>query len=61
MRVSEFRRAVEKIGCWLEREGGKHQIWRSPITGEQFRLSRDGNKDLKPKAEHQLRKLAGLK
>jgi len=61
MRVSEFRKAIKKIGCRLEREGSNHEIWRSPITGEQFRLSRDRNKDLTPKAESELRKLAGLK
>lgn len=60
MRVSEFQRKAEKIGCYLEREGTRHEIWRSPITGEIFRLSRDKNKDLTPKAESELRKLAGL-
>jgi len=61
MRVSEFKKLIAAIGCFKEREGGNHEIWRSPVTGNQFRLSRDANKDLTPKAEHQLRKLAGLK
>lgn len=61
MRVSEFRKAVAKIGCQKVREGGNHEIWYSPITGEYFRLSRDRNKDLTPEAESKLRKLAGLK
>lgn len=61
MRVSEFQKLAEKLGCYLKREGGNHEIWYSPITGEYFRLSRDKNKDLTPKAESELRKLAGLK
>ena len=60
MRVSVFRRAVLKNGCRLIRQGSNHEIWESPITGEQFKLSRDRNKDLTPKAESELRKLAGL-
>ena len=61
MRVSEFRKAIKKIGCSKILEGGDHEIWYSPITKEYFRLSRDRNKDLTPETENKLRKLAGLK
>ena len=40
MRVSEFQKLAEKLGCYLKREGGNHEIWYSPITGEYFRLTK---------------------
>jgi mRNA interferase HicA len=48
MKYSELEKKLKKGGCHLLREGKRHPIWFSPITGKQFELSRHGSEEVKP-------------
>ena len=34
MTYGELKRRLKKIGCYLDREGSRHEIWYSPITSK---------------------------
>lgn len=37
MTFGELKRMLKKNGCYLDREGSRHEIWYSPITGSGFK------------------------
>ena len=47
MRYSELERKLKKAGCFCVRDGKRHPIWYSPITGKVFQLSRHKNEEVK--------------
>ena len=59
-KFAELKREFKKAGCYKESEGGNHEWWYSPITGETFQMGRHANEEVKPKTEHFLRKQAGV-
>lgn len=59
-KFSELKREFEKAGCYLISEGSNHERWYSPITDEEFDISRHNNKEVKKGMEMALRKKAGV-
>jgi mRNA interferase HicA len=47
MKYSEVERKVKKHGCYQVRDGKKHPIWYSPITGKEFQLSNHRSEEVK--------------
>lgn len=47
MKYSEVERKVKKQGCYQVRDGKKHPIWYSPITGKEFQLSNHRSEEVK--------------
>ena len=47
MRYSELERKLKKAGCFCVRDGKRHPIWYSPITGKVFQLSHHKNEEVK--------------
>ena len=40
MKTQELLKMLKKAGCKLERNGTRHDIWHSPITGKEFTVPR---------------------
>lgn len=47
MKYSEVERKLTKAGCYYLRDGKKHPIWYSPITGKEFDLSHHKSEEVK--------------
>jgi predicted RNA binding protein YcfA (HicA-like mRNA interferase family) len=47
MKYSEVERRVAKAGCYYVRNGQKHPIWFSPVTGKEFQLSHHKSEEVK--------------
>ena len=45
MKYSELKRWLRKSGCYLHHEGGNHEIWYSPITGNMFPVGRHDSEE----------------
>lgn len=61
MTYGEIKRQLKKIGCYLVREGKRHELWYSPKTGETFPVGRHNAEEVKNGTEQSIRKAAGLK
>ena len=61
MKISELIKILKKNGCILIRDGGRHSIWYSPITGNEFAIPRHGAKEIKTGTANRILKDAGLK
>ena len=57
---AELRREFSKAGCYKESEGGNHEWWYSPITGENFQMGRHSQQEVPSGIEKTLRKQAGV-
>ena len=60
MRTSELKRILQQAGCTKVREGRRHEIWRSPITGKEFPIGRH-NQEIKKGTAEAILKEAGIK
>ena len=47
MKYAELERKVKKAGCYWVRDGKKHPIWYSPITGKEFNTSHHKSEEVK--------------
>ena len=61
IRYGELKMDLRKAGCYQIGEGGNHEIWFSPITGQKFPVSRHNREDVKPGTLKSIKKAAGLK
>lgn len=61
MKVSEKKRELLKIGCYVVREGASHEIWYSPLTNKKFPVPRHGSKELPAGTAAKIDKDAGIK
>ncbi|GHT14089.1 toxin HicA [Bacteroidia bacterium] len=61
MRYSEIERRVKKAGCRYVRDGKKHPIWYSPITGMEFQLSHHKSEEAKFGTQQSISKNSGVK
>lgn len=61
MTYSELKKQLKKIGCYMEREGKRHEIWYSPITGESFPVGRHKTEEVKPGTLKSIKEASGLK
>ncbi|MBO5515227.1 MAG: type II toxin-antitoxin system HicA family toxin [Schwartzia sp.] len=59
-RIGEFKRELQKAGCYLTGHGGRHDDWYSPITGQSFQIPRHDGEELPKWLETRLRKIAGV-
>ena len=59
-KYSELKREHRKAGCKIRREGANHEIWYSPITKQEFPMSRHDNEEVKPGTEKAIRKQSGV-
>ncbi len=59
-KFAELKREFKNAGCRLIREGSNHERWYSPITNEEFEMSRHNSEEVKPGTESALRKKAGV-
>lgn len=48
MKYNEVQKKLKKAGCYWVRDGKKHPLWFSPITGKEFALSYHGSEEVKP-------------
>lgn len=60
MTYGELKRRLKKIGCHLEREGSRHEIWYSPITGKRFQLGRHNTEEVATGTLKNIKKESGL-
>lgn len=61
MTYGELKKLLKKAGCYLKREGTRHEIWYSPITGESFPVGRHKTEEVKPGTLKSIKEAAGLK
>ena len=61
MKYSEVERKLKKEGCNWFRNGKRHPIWHSPITGEYFELSYHSSQEVKPGTLKSISKSSGVK
>lgn len=58
MKCKELLRLLKKAGCYKIREGkGSHEIWYSPITGNEFSVPNHGSKEVGTGMEKKIRKV----
>lgn len=48
MKTSELLKRLQKAGCFMVRHGKRHDIWHSPITGNDCSVPRHGAKEIPP-------------
>ena len=60
MKYSELKRKLRKKGCYCDREGGNHEIWYSPITGNKFPVGRHDSEEVKPVTLARIKRQAGI-
>lgn len=60
MTYGELKRQLKKLGCSILREGGKHEIWYSPITSKQFPVGRHNTEEVPSGTLQSIKKAAGL-
>ncbi|MDO5509539.1 MAG: type II toxin-antitoxin system HicA family toxin [Weeksellaceae bacterium] len=61
MKYSELHRKLKKAGCYIKREGKRHPIWYSPITGKEFPTGRHPNQEVSTGVLKQISKDSGVK
>lgn len=60
MSFSELKRLLRKNGCYLEREGKRHEIWYSPKTSKHFQVGRHNNEEVAEGTLGKIKRDAGL-
>ena len=60
MTYGELKRRLKKIGCNLDREGKRHEIWYSPITGKRFEVGRHNTEEVATGTLNNIKKASGL-
>ena len=61
MKYSELKKILKKNGCEFISEGKRHEMWYSPITGNQFPVSRHNSQDVASGTFQAIMKQAGIK
>lgn len=60
MTYGELKRRLKKIGCYLDREGGNHEIWYSPITNTKFPVGRHNTEEVPRGTFQSIKRDSGL-
>lgn len=60
MRYSELKKLLKKAGCYKKGEGGRHELWFSPATGQSFPVSRHNTEEVPTGTLKSIKKAAGL-
>jgi len=61
MKYSELKKILSKNGCYLHNEGGNHETWYSPISGNKFPIGRHNSKEVPTGTANGILKQAGIK
>ena len=61
MTTAELLKLLKKNGCTFVRNGGRHDIYFSPITGKQFPVGRHNKEEVPNGTLQNIFKCAGLK
>ena len=61
MKYSELERKLKQFDCKWFRNGKRHQIWHSPITGKYFEMSYHQSQEVKPGTLKSILTSAGVK
>lgn len=61
MNYGEVKRLLKKHGCSFVAEGGRHEKWYSPITGETFPVSRHNQEEAARGTLKSILRAAGVK
>lgn len=61
MKYAEIERKLKKAGCYWIKDGKKHPIWYSPITGKEFQTSHHKSEEAKYGTQQQISKDSGVK
>lgn len=56
MKYSELKRKLKKQGCFLLREGSRHEIWINPENGNMTSIGRHDQEEVKEKTLHTIYK-----
>ena len=59
MKSNELIKELTDAGCYFVRHGGRHDMWKSPITGNLFAVPRH-NKEIPTGTEKTIRKASGV-
>lgn len=46
MKYSELKKLLKNHGCRFDHDGGRHEIWYSPITGQLFPIGRHKSEEV---------------
>lgn len=46
MTYSELKKILKKHGCKFHHDGGRHEIWHSPITNKMFPIGRHKSEEV---------------
>lgn len=60
MKTSDFVAELISAGCYIQRHGGNHDMWYSPVTGKKSPVPRHGSKELASGTERNIRRLLGV-
>lgn len=60
MKISELIKILKKNGCTMVNNGGRHDIWYSPITQEKIAIPRHGSKEIATGTANGILKKQGL-
>lgn len=60
MKYSELERMLQNAGCQIMREGAKHSLWYSPITGESFPVGRHKMREVSTGTLRSIQRMAGI-
>ncbi len=61
MTTAELIRLLKKNGCFLVRNGARHDIYESPITGARFEVGRHAKEEVRKGTVENILKKAGIK
>jgi mRNA interferase HicA len=61
LKYSELEKKLKKEGCYFYKDGSKHPIWLSPITGKNFSLSYHKSEEVKFGTLKSISKDSGVK
>ena len=61
MKYSEIHRKLRKAGCHIVKNGKKHPIWISPLTGCLFETSYHDSEEAKSGTQRDIEKRSGVK
>jgi predicted RNA binding protein YcfA (HicA-like mRNA interferase family) len=60
MTYGELKRLLSKAGCYLRRQGSRHEIWENPKTGKRFQVGRHNPKEVPSGTLESIKSIAGL-
>ncbi len=60
MKYSELHRKLKKAGCYIKRQGKRHPIWYSPITGNTFPTGRHENQEVAKGTLNDIKEKSGI-